>query len=147
MPRPFSLIESQRHGEAVVVGLRDQRLDENQVIALSDEILQAGSQADCRKLVFRFGPKPIECLYSVFLAKLISLQRQLAAHQTGLVLCEVPPFMMDVLRTCRLDTHFLFATTVEQALAQPLPEPLPGLISPPCQRPRCRGPLPGEGTE
>lgn len=136
---PFTLIDAQTNGEAVIVQLRRPRLDENQLGTLTEEILSAGSQNSCRKLVLRFGPKRVECLYSVFLAKLITLQRQLAEKQTGLVLSDVAPAVHNIFRACRLDSYFLFAPTLEEALSLPLPDPLPGQGSPNCQKPGCDG--------
>src|SRR5262249_44636475 len=103
--------------------------------------------AACPKLILRFGPRPVECMYSVFLAKLISIQRQLAEHDMALVLSEVPASVLGIFRACRLDSYFLFADTLEHALAVPLPDPLPGKSTPPCQKPRCGGPMPGEEPE
>jgi len=137
MSRGDTLIECQRHEEAVVVQLRYPRLDENQINTLTEEILRAGQADGCRKLVLRFGPRPVECMYSVFLAKLISLQRQLGERQTGMVLCEVPPSMINIFRACRLEEYFLFTETLEQALALVLPAQLPAQDRLPCHKPRC----------
>ncbi len=137
MSRGYTLIDCQRQEAAVIVQLRHPRLDENQLSTLAEEVLQASREDGCRKLILRFGPRPVECLYSVFLAKLISLQRQLAERQTGLILSEVAPAMFSIFRACRLEEFFLFAETLEQALALVLPDSLPLPSQLPCQKAGC----------
>ncbi len=137
MNRTYLLIDCQLGDEALIIQFRLQRLDENQINTLTEEILHAGQQNRRRRLILRFGPKPVECMYSVFLAKLITIQRLLAAQQTSLILCEVPAPILSIFRASRLEGYFLFAADPEQALRLPLPDLLPGQGPTVCQKPGC----------
>ena len=63
------------------------------------------------------GPKPPECLYSVFLAKLCWAQRVLGEEGGVLVLCEVDPMVRSIFEACRLDEQFRFAENFDQAVS------------------------------
>jgi len=145
MKRSYTLIEWTRRDNTLIIGLRFPRMDEEQVNTLHEQLLEAGTSSGCQKVVLRFGPTPVECLYSVFLAKLITLQRLLAEKKIGLVLCELHPAVFNVFQACKLADYFLFADTVDAAVALKLPEPLPGHVPPPCTEPCRGGPRPGDG--
>ncbi len=145
MKRSETLIEWSCQNSTLVVNLRFPRMDEDQINALANQLLEVGLKSGCLKYVLRFGPEAVECLYSVFLAKLIGLQRKLAENKIGLVLCELHSSVLNVFQVCKLDGYFLIADTLDAAVTLPLPDPLPGHVPPPCTRPRCGGPKPGEG--
>jgi hypothetical protein len=87
----------------------------------------------------------VECLYSVFLSKLITLQRVLAEHKIALVLSELHSAVLSVFQACKLDGYFLMAESLEAAVALPLPNPLPGSLPPVSAKPCCGGARPAEG--
>ena len=52
------------------------------MIQLADEVVDL-IDGGCRKLVFTLGPESLQCLYSVFLAKLVMFQRVLRERGGG----------------------------------------------------------------
>jgi anti-anti-sigma regulatory factor len=144
MTKPYALIDWSRRDDTLIVGFRYPRMDEGQITGIMSELLDVAKDSGCRKYVLRFGPRPVECLYSVFLAKLITLQRMLAADGLGLVLCEMHPSVRTVFQACKLENYFLITGTLEEALNLALPDPLPGRLAPPCTQHRCGGPFPSE---
>jgi len=144
MNRSSRLIDVSKQEGAVCVRVRPEHLDELEVIAVADELQLVSQQKDCRKLIVSFDNRPIQCMYSVFLAKLITVQRRLAVHDAVLILAEVHPVIRSVFEACQLDTYFLFTKTVEEALALNAKPPTP-LGS--CLNPRCRQALTEDTTD
>jgi anti-anti-sigma factor len=112
-----------RIGDVTCVSLKSQRLGENELAQLADEVVGL-IDGGCRKMVFSLGPEALECLYSVFLAKLVMFQRLLREHGGALKLCDATPEVREVFQACRLDDLFDFAPdrhTAAAALAQQSP--------------------------
>ena len=76
---PYRQIETEQHGDVYCLGLRDPRLRFTELDELIAELDRFVAESQCRKLVFLLGPEEPQCLYSLFLAKLVSLQRRLQA--------------------------------------------------------------------
>ena len=108
MTRPHRLIHVERRGDVFCVRLHPSRLDEAMIHELSDELRGLVTNEGCRKMALSLGPESPECLYSVFLAKLITLQRVLREHDGELVLCHVQPAVRDIFEACRLEELFAF---------------------------------------
>ena len=107
----------ERKQDVFCVRLKHQRLEEQQIIALADELLRLINEQDCRKMILCLGPGLLDCLYSVFLATLVMVQRNLVERGGALKLCEVSPETLGVFRACYLDRHFSFEPDQESALA------------------------------
>jgi hypothetical protein len=116
MQPTYRLIDVERLGDACSVRLRDRRISEDRIHELADELLEASSSG-CQTLALSLGPQPPECLYSIFLSKLVTVQRALAERGAKLVLCEVRPEVKAIFEACRLDTQFRFAVDFEAARA------------------------------
>lgn len=103
-------------GDVTCVSLVKHRLAEDELVQMADEVLGliAGG---CRKMVFSLGPGALECLYSVFLSKLVTFQRVMREHGGTLKLCDVTPEVREVFQACRLDDLFDFAPDQPAALA------------------------------
>ncbi len=71
----------------------------------------------CRKLALSLGPEPPDCLYSVFLAKLISIRNALRKLDGELALCEVAPIAYSVFEACLLHREFVFVPNFDAAVA------------------------------
>jgi anti-anti-sigma factor len=117
MDHPYRYLEVDRQEDVFCVRLACRRLDETQVHDLANELFALITQDGCRKLALSLGPHPPEFIYSVFLAKLITIQRILGEHGGGMVLCEVSPIVHDIFEACRLDTRFHFVADFPAALA------------------------------
>lgn len=117
MTRPYHLIEVEQRGEVFCTRLLHTRLEEPKIYELFGEMRHLITDGGCRKLALSLGPKPPECLYSVFLAKLISLQRILREHQGELVLCHARPAVREIFAACCLDQLFHFLPNFDAAVA------------------------------
>jgi len=109
MTRPYQNIEVRPDGDVSCVCIRQRRLDEAAIHAVGTELLQLIDQDGCRRMVLSLGPGSLECLYSIFMAKLVSVQRRIQDRQGALVLCDVTPDVVTVFEACRLRTFFEFA--------------------------------------
>lgn len=118
MSRPQRYIEVDRRGEVFCVRLSQKRLEEVQIYEFGAELRALVAEEGCRKLALSLGPESPECLYSVFLAKLISLQRYLREQGGELVLCQVQPVVRDIFAACGLENVFPFVPDFEAAVAR-----------------------------
>jgi hypothetical protein len=113
----YRLIKIDRRGDVFCVRLRDTRLEEAAIQEFGDEILDLCNIDGCRKLALSLGPAPPDCLYSVFLAKLISIRNALRKLDGELVLCEVAPIAYSVFEACLLHREFVFVPNFDAAVA------------------------------
>jgi anti-anti-sigma factor len=118
MTDSYRQIVIERHGNVAVVRLARTRLDENEIYELSRELHRLATQDGCPRIVLCLGPETPECLYSVFLAKLISLQRRLDAIGGALKLCQCTPQVIEILDVCVLLDRFDLVDSPAEALAQ-----------------------------
>lgn len=118
MTRRYRYIEVDHRGEVCCTRLRHTRLEEPMIYELFGELRSLIGDGGCRKMALSLGPRPPECLYSVFLAKLISLQRLLREQHGELVLCHAPPEVRDIFACCCLDQLFHFLPDFEVAVDQ-----------------------------
>jgi hypothetical protein len=117
MTRPYHYIEVERRGDVVCTRLRRSQLDEPMIHELAGELRRLVTEESCRKLALSLGPEAPQCLYSVFLAKLITLQRMLRERGGELVLCYVSPPVHSIFATCCLDQLFHFEPDFDAAVA------------------------------
>ena len=117
MTRPYRHIHVDQRGDVFCVRLRQPRLNEPMIYELSGELRGLVTQDGCRKMALSLGPESPECLYSVFLAKLITLQRVLREHDGELVLCHAKPAVRDIFEACCLDQLFTFLPDFDAAVA------------------------------
>jgi anti-anti-sigma factor len=116
MKRTPHHISVEQHEDVCVVGLKNVRLDEKQIHEMADEVISLIEEDNYRKLVFRLGPGAVECLYSVFLAKLVTFQRRLRELGGTLKLSDASPEVYSVFEACKLNEHFDFAPDLASAL-------------------------------
>ena len=108
MERPYKQIDIERHGQVRCVRLRQTHLDENELEELSAEIARLIDEEGCRKMVLNLGPEDPLCLYSVFLAKLVNLQRRLAAAGGALALAGLSDNTQHIFQVAGLQKFFTF---------------------------------------
>jgi anti-anti-sigma factor len=109
MERPYRQIDVQRAGDVVCVRLRQRRMDEAGVYEFGDDLLRLIEDEGCRKLVISLGPEPPECLYSILLAKLVTAQKRMQAHQGVLKIANAGPDTIAIFEACRLKDLFDFS--------------------------------------
>jgi hypothetical protein len=116
MERPFGHITFTRQGEVFCVALLNRKLSETEIIEMADEVVSLIIDQGCRRLAFRLGPEPFDCLYSIFLAKLVMIRRRLRECNGQMRLCDVPEAVMGIFEACRLHKYFEFEPTQEEAI-------------------------------
>jgi hypothetical protein len=94
------------------------RLDENEIYQMFSELLHLGREGGCPRIALSLGPRTPDCMYSVFLAKLISLQRRLKEIGGALFLCECTDQVIEILDICVLLEHFEIVPDPATALRQ-----------------------------
>ena len=118
MADTYQQIVVKRHGNVACVRLAKLRMDENDVYELSRELHRLAKQEGCPRIALCLGPETPEFLYSVFLAKLIALQRHLDEIGGALKLCQCTPQVIDILDVCVLLDRFDLVDSPATALAQ-----------------------------
>jgi hypothetical protein len=116
MSQPHRFIAVERRGDVCCVRLRCNRLEEPEIYELANELLALIDEG-CRQLALSLGPDRPDCIYSVFLAKLMTVQRVLGERGGALVLCEVSPVTRTVFAASRLDEQFQFLPDFDAAVA------------------------------
>jgi hypothetical protein len=117
MERPYQHIEVQRHGDVYYVRLRARRMTETEILETADELVSLIIDGGCRKLALSLGPEAPECMYSIFLAKLIMVRRRLKECGGSMKICEAPPDVVNLFEACHLKEYFDFIPDRQTALA------------------------------
>ena len=117
MARPWNQIEVEKHGDVHCVRLRYVHMDELQLQELGSELTRLLEEEGCCKLVLNLGPPDPMCLYSVFLAKMVTLQRRLTKAGGGFKLAHVSPDTFKIFEACHLHTIFDFYPDQQAAIA------------------------------
>jgi anti-anti-sigma factor len=117
MDRPYRHIKLERTGDVHCVRLRHAKLDEAALYELADELISLITEDGCRKLLLSLGPEEPQFLFSVFLAKLVTLQRRLHANGGALKLADVSADTRRIFDACRLTSLFDFVPDRAAGLA------------------------------
>src|SRR5437588_4669861 len=117
MERPFKQIEFERQADVYCVRLVHAQLDENGLEELSAEVARLIDENGCRKMVLSLGPEDPLCLYSVFLAKLVNLQRRLGSAGGALALAGLSDNTQRIFQVAGLHKFFSFYPNAGEAVA------------------------------
>ena len=115
-PKNFRHIVVFREGDITCIRLKHARLDEMEIQQLGEEILSIGGPPG-HKIALSLGPDTPFCLYSVFLAKLVTIRNAVARMGGGLVLCEVGANTFETFKATRLENLFTFVPDFPSAIA------------------------------
>lgn len=118
MPHAYRHIDVELHDTIAIVRMVKPRLDEHEIHQLFQEVMDLARAKGCTRIGLCLGPQTPDCLYSVFLAKLISLQRRLYEMGGGLKLCQCTPQVVEILDACVLLDRFDLVPNVQIALDQ-----------------------------
>jgi hypothetical protein len=118
MPQGYRHIDVQRHGTIACVRLVKPRLEETEIYQMFAELLQLARDGGCTRVALSLGPNAPDCMYSIFLAKLISLQRRLRELGGALKLCECSPEVIEILDACVLLDRFDLVADPSSAVRQ-----------------------------
>ncbi len=116
MKRPEKFLAVERHGSVFCVHLAQMRIEDHQMEDLGAEVTRLIDEENARKIVFNLGPGDPDCLISVFLAKLISLQRRLDALGGVLALAHLSPDTREIFRIAGIEKFFRFYPDQQAAL-------------------------------
>lgn len=117
MERPYRFIDVDEQDGVVCVRLRQLILSDQELEALGAEIARLVDEHGSRKLVLTLGPEEPQCLYSVFLAKLVNLQKRLETDGGVLALAQLSPAAMSIFHAAGLDKFFRFFPNAAAARA------------------------------
>src|SRR4051794_32164610 len=110
------LITVTRQGDVFCVRLAHARLEENEIALVGDELIDLCTHEGCRKLALSLGPETPYCLYSVFLARLVSVRNAVQKEGGQMVLCDVGPNAYGAFEACMLHREFTFVKDFAAAL-------------------------------
>jgi hypothetical protein len=116
MDRQYRHVTVERANDVCCVRLRRHRMSETDILEMADEILSLINKDGCRKLAISLGPGQVECLYSVFLAKLVMIRRLLLEAGGHLKICEATPETIGVFEACHLKELFDFVPAQADAV-------------------------------
>jgi anti-anti-sigma factor len=108
MHRPLQHLAVDRQDHVFCVRLKNQRFMEDGVEEVGAELARLIDEQGCRKMVLNLGPGDLQCLFSVFLAKLVNLQRRLESHGGAMVLAQTSESTQDIFRATGLEKYFKF---------------------------------------
>jgi anti-sigma B factor antagonist len=114
--QPFQKIAVEAHGDVCCVRLRDLRMDEKGVEEMYAEIVRLIDERQCKGLIVNLGPDEPLCMYSVFLAKMVSLHRRMQAKNGLLALAHLSDDTFKIFQVTGLEKVFSFYPDQEAAL-------------------------------
>ncbi len=115
MERPYHYILPEISSPLAIVRLRQITFNDQELEDLGAEIARLVDEEGCRKIILVLGPKEPQCLYSVFLAKLVNLQKRLESDGGALALAHLNETAMAFFHSAGLDNFFNFYPGVEAA--------------------------------
>lgn len=115
------MITVEHRGPVFCVRLKFKRMSDVDLFDLGEELDALVLEDGCRLMALALGHDQIECLYSAFIGRLMTLRKLILEHGGHLKLCEVGPASLGVLKTCKLvemfDIHEDLDSTVAALLA------------------------------
>jgi len=116
MDRPYQHISIDRHGGVFAVRLVQQRFSDEELDRLGSELARLLDVEGCRNIVLSLGPDEPDCLYSLFLAKLVSLKRRLEQAGGTLALTNMSPHTHEIFQVSGVEKFFPTFPDAESAL-------------------------------
>ena len=116
MRRSYQFITFEKDGDVFCARLKQPRIEDNQMEDLGAELAHLIEEEHARKIVLCLGPEEPECLISVFLAKLISLQRRLDVMKGAFVLAQVSEHTRGIFRAAGIEKFFHFYPDSQAAI-------------------------------
>ncbi len=117
MERVYRHISFEQRQDVFCVRLQHNRLEEEEILVMAQELLSLIHVQGCRKMILCLGPGSLNCLYSVFMAALVMIRRNLVERGGVLKLCEVSSETLEVFQACHLKQYFDFEPDQAAALA------------------------------
>src|SRR4051794_41002181 len=112
----YRLIKVERAGDVACVRLVRTRLEEGEILQLGDELLSLTAEEGGGKIALILGPPQPDCLYSVFLAKLVAIRNACRRRGGELVLCGLNALTYSVFEASHLHREFVFRPSAAEAI-------------------------------
>ena len=116
MQRPYHFIVFELIGDVFCVRLKKPRVEDHQMEDLGAELARLIDEENCRKMVLNLGPEEPECLISIFLAKLINLQRRLDGMSGALTLANASDYTRNIFSIAGIEKFFHFYPDQQSAV-------------------------------
>jgi anti-anti-sigma factor len=104
-----------KNDDVFVIRFQDRKLAGDLPEQLGDELRRVAAQEDCTKILLEFSG--VEFLASDMLGKVMALNKQLKQKNGRLALCEVCPYIRQVLTVSRLDTLLTIKATEAEGMS------------------------------
>ncbi len=117
MSRPYQWIRVEKVGPVACVSLITTKINDFELEEVAMELARLIDEDGHQRVVLNLGPEDPDCLYSVFLAKLISFQRRLETHGGKLALAHLSERTQEIFRVAGLEKFFQFYSTQAAAVA------------------------------
>lgn len=104
----YQFLALERIGEVICARLKDPHVEDDDMENLGAELTRLIEDEKARKIVVSLGPEEPDCLISIFLAKLINLQRRLDTLGGALALAEVSDHTRNIFSAAGIEKLFLF---------------------------------------
>jgi len=112
---PLKFMSYERQGDGLCLRFKNLRPSELEIQDSFQEIKKIIADEKAVKVALSLGPN-MECMYSVFLGKIISLQRQLNELGGKLAICHVSSQVKSIFVACKLDDRFCFTDDFPTAM-------------------------------
>lgn len=116
MQRSYDYIAFDRVGDIFRVNLTKTQIDDHQMDDFGAELARLIDEENCKKMVLQIGPGDPDFLVSVFLAKLINLQRRLNSAGGALALSGLSEATHDMFRVAGIEKFFRFYPDQQSAV-------------------------------
>ena len=108
MSRPYKYLSIERVNDIFIVRMQRSHGEDQDMEGLGAEFGRLIDEDNCRKLVLNLGPEDPECLISIFLAKLVNLQRRLEKYGGRLALAHLSENTQTVFHAAGIERFFHF---------------------------------------
>lgn len=115
MDRPYRYITVDWQAPVFCVRLNQSTFSDLELEELGAEIARVVDEEGGRKLVLVLGPEEPQCLYSVFLAKLVNLQKRLESDGGLLAIAELGSAGQAIFQAAGLERYFRFFHNADAA--------------------------------
>lgn len=116
MKPAFGQLQVECRGSVFCARLKHRKLTEADLLHLGEELAELIEENGCRLLALGLGFDRIDCLYSMFLGKLVSTRRLILDKGGHMHLFEVGPASLGVLKTAKLTELFEIHPDIDAAV-------------------------------
>jgi anti-anti-sigma factor len=117
MADEYRYLTVQQRGNQFCAQLTKYRLEEQDIYVFANEMVAMIDKDGSRHVVLDLGGDNLDCLFSMFLAKLMMIRRMLNDLKGSFKLCNVSDDVRGVFKATNTDSYFTFYPDLDTALA------------------------------